>query len=218
MLLFFFCFVFSKKPFLVKRKYIVKNISKGRLRMIQIENFTYALKITWLRRHILQEHCTRNTLSELNLTEVFSRGDHYAYLKSEEIGNPFLKDTLQSLKIFCKTVLIETVEDMLCSPNWFNSKFNQGQNLFIKEWYDKRIRNIVDLLDNEGNFYQYNDLKNKYNINGTFLDYYSILRKMPIEWKTKILENSLLCQHLKNNVEQNCYVSNQRQKRKQNFL
>ena len=55
--------------------------------------------------------------------------------------------------------------------------------------------------------YQFNDLKNKYNINGNFLDYYSILRKIPNEWKTKILENSLLCQHLKNNVVQNCYVS-----------
>ena len=48
--------------------------------MIKIENFIYALKITWLRRHV-QEHCTCNTLSDLNLTDVFSRGDNYAYLK-----------------------------------------------------------------------------------------------------------------------------------------
>ena len=56
--------------------------------MIKIENFIYALKITWLRRYILQEHCTWNT-SELNLTDVFSRGDNYTYLKSEELSNPF---------------------------------------------------------------------------------------------------------------------------------
>ena len=101
--------------------------------MIKIENFIYALKITRLRRHILQEHCTWNTLTELNLTEVFSREDNYSYLKSEELSNPFLKDTLQSWKLFCKAVPIEAVEDILCSPIWFNSKFNQGQNLFIKE-------------------------------------------------------------------------------------
>ena len=65
------------------------------------------------------------------LTDIYSKGDNYAYLKSEEIRNPFLKDTLQRWKIFCKTVTIETVEDILCSPIWFYLKFNQGHNLFI---------------------------------------------------------------------------------------
>ena len=59
--------------------------------MIKIEDFIYALKITWLRRQILQENCTWSTLSEHNLTAVFSRGNNYAYLKLEEIRNPFLK-------------------------------------------------------------------------------------------------------------------------------
>ena len=61
----FYKFLWNSGPDRIKRKYIVKNILKGGLRMIKIENFIYALKITWLRRHILQEHCTLNTLTEL---------------------------------------------------------------------------------------------------------------------------------------------------------
>ena len=55
------------------------------------------------------------------------------------------------MKIFCKAVPIKMVANTLCFPIWFNSKFNQGPNLFIEECYDKGINNIVDLLDSEGN-------------------------------------------------------------------
>ena len=87
---------------------------------------------------------------------------------------------------FSKIIKIEKLEDILYSPIWYNSKLIQGQNFFIKEWYDKGVRQIIDLLDAEGKFYQYNDFKQKYNVNGTFLDNLSLLRKLPREWENKI--------------------------------
>ena len=50
------------------------------------------------------------------------------------------------------------------------------------------------------------ELKTTYNIRGTFLDYYSILRRIPDGWKNKIQQNSRICQALKHNVERNLYV------------
>ena len=41
-------------------------------------------------------------------------------------------------------------------------------------------------LNGDGNFYQFDELKENYGIHGTFLDYQSILRKLPTYWKTKI--------------------------------
>ena len=76
--------------------------------------------------------------------------------------------------------------------------------MYIKEWHDKGIRNFIDLLDLDGQFYQFNELKEKYNIHGIFLDYHSILRKLPADWKTKINQNRLTCQTLKQNVARNC--------------
>ena len=61
--------------------------------------------------------------------------------------------------------------------------------MYIREWYDKGIRNIIDLMNLDGNFYQLDELKEKYNVYGTFLDYNSILRKLPADWKTKINQN-----------------------------
>ena len=45
---------------------------------------------------------------------------------------------------------------------------NRGHNLFIKEWHDKGIRNVIDLLNAEGQFYHFNEIKDTYDIHGTF--------------------------------------------------
>ena len=68
-------------------------------------------------------------------------------------------DLLKNWMHFSKIIKIEKLEDILYSPIWYNSKLIQGQNFFIKEWYDKGVRQIIDLLDAEGKFYRYNDLK-----------------------------------------------------------
>ena len=64
--------------------------------MLQIENFIAALKITRLRRQILQPNSTLNILSNIDLENVYNRGDNYANIKSEAVKNPFWKDLLKS--------------------------------------------------------------------------------------------------------------------------
>ena len=54
-----------------------------------------------------------------------------------------------------------------------------GQNLFIKEWHEKGKRNVMGLLNAGGQFYHFNELKDTYDIHGTFLDYHLILKKLP---------------------------------------
>ena len=85
-------------------------------------------------------------------------GENYAETKAKELRNPFWKDILVSWKKFCNSVLIEKVERILFSPIWFNANITQGQNLFIKEWHRKGIRNIIDLLDLNGQLYHFEDL------------------------------------------------------------
>ena len=54
---------------------------------------------------------------------------------------------LLSWKQFCQSVENETLEEILYSPIWFNSNLNRGHNLLFKEWHDKGIRNVIDLLN-----------------------------------------------------------------------
>ena len=81
--------------------------------MIQIDSFITALKVTWLRRHILQPDCSWSSLSNINMNSIFSKGENYAETKAKELLNPFWKDVLRSWKHFCKSVMPETLEDIL---------------------------------------------------------------------------------------------------------
>ena len=174
--------------------------------MIQIDAFIAALKVTWLRRFIMQPDSAWNSLSNIDINNVSSMGENYAEINAKELLNPFWKEVLRSWKHLCHLVKIEKLEDILNSPIWHNTHITHGQNMFIREWHHKGIRNIIDLINLDGNFYEFNELKAKYNLHGTFLDYNSILRRLPADWKTKINQNSALCQALKQNVERNCYI------------
>ena len=64
------------------------------------------------------------------------------------------------------------------------------------------------MLDLNGQFYHFEDLVHYYNIQGTFLDYLSVLRRIPAIWKTEINQNHQVCQSFKDNVAQNYYIQN----------
>lgn len=60
------------------------------------------------------------------MDNLFTKGDacNYAGKKANELTNPFWKDLLLSWNHFCKAVRIETLEDILNCPIWFNSNMN----------------------------------------------------------------------------------------------
>ena len=74
---------------------------------------------------------------------------------------------------------MESIKLILCSPLWLNNNLIRGQNLYINNWFKNEIKQISDLLDIHRNFYQFDVLKEMYGVNGTFLDYTSLIHKIP---------------------------------------
>jgi hypothetical protein len=50
---------------------------------------------------------------------------------------------------------------------------------------------INDLIKEDGSLLSLTDLKNNYNININFLDYYSIMLLIPQEWKSIFRDNQI---------------------------
>ena len=99
-------------------------------------------------------------------------GSGYPLQINENMTNPFWKEILQHWKEFCDLVSVETVCQILNSPLWYNKTLTQGINYFIKNWYEKGIRLVSDLLDQNGIFfYNFETFKTTYGVAGTFLDY-----------------------------------------------
>ena len=68
----FLNFLWNIGPDRVSGKQMVKNIEAGGLRMVEIKPFVTSLKVTWLRRIILNsENDNWNTVSDINFGKMF---------------------------------------------------------------------------------------------------------------------------------------------------
>ena len=70
-------------------------------------------------------------------------------------------------------------------------------------------KGILFVGDINGNFYDFETLKEKYLINGTFLDYQYVLNKILRAWRTEIDENMVYVieNMYYSNVQANVYLS-----------
>ena len=79
--------------------------------------------------------------------------------------------------------------------------------MFIKNWYEKGVRTIVGLLNYNGDFYAFDEFKGMFSVQGTVLNFQSVISKIPNEWKIKMNNCKNECRSLKYNVACNTYVS-----------
>ena len=171
-----------------------KNVREGGLRMINISFFIKELKISWLRR-VLQnsQNNTWYFLSKINFTSVFSFGHGYTAQLQTDIDNPFWKDVLSSWINYCDKLEVENVKQVFDSPIWYNSNMTRGRTFYINDWFRKGVRLMSDLVDSNGNIYQFERFKKVYGVRGTFLAYQALIMKIPNVWKNMINENKPFC-------------------------
>ena len=113
----FFNFLWNLGPDRVKRSIIIKDLSAGGLRMVNINVFIKSLKITWLRRVIQNsKNVSWYTLSGIDVQKIFKFGMGYAKRFKQNLQNPFWKDVLQNWTDFCKDVKIDSINQILDSP------------------------------------------------------------------------------------------------------
>ena len=120
--------------------------------------------------------------------------------------NPLWIDTTTGWSEYCNKIEIESAQHILDSPLWYNKNLINGQNFYIRNWHNKGIRYISDLFDESGNLFELDMLKNRYGLSGTFLDYQSVIRKIPKNWMTVVSNNKILCIISRFNVKCNIYV------------
>ena len=147
--------LWNNGPDRISRKNIVKNIQAGGLRMVNFSVFITTLKVSWLRRLIMfSDSDNWSTLSRINLNKLFSLGDSYIKRVISDLRNPFWKHILESWVQYIRSFKIDNLVKVIYSPLWGNSLINRNGNYIINEWYNKGIRNVIDLVDENGVFYQ----------------------------------------------------------------
>ena len=106
---------------------------------------------------------------------------------------------------FCEAVPVENIKQILICPLWHNDRIGNGQ-LSLRNWWDMGIRVIYDLISEEGIIYSFEQLKAKYNVRGTFLDYQHVLNNISQVWKDQINMNRVFIVETKQNVVCKIYL------------
>ena len=143
-----------------------------------------------MRRILISSNeCSWNRLSHVDFRKLVIFGDGYAKLCASNLRNPFWIDVLNSWKAFLKCNPASQIEDVLNSPIRFNSEMQHGEKFFIKNWYGKGIRNNVDLINENGVFYDFNQFKTLFDVRGTILDFQGVINRIPQVWKNLLNNN-----------------------------
>ena len=101
---------------------------------------------------------------------------------------------------------IKELGKIVYCPLCKNSHVSFNRSFFIKDWYAKGIKNIKDIINENGLFCDFVEFKPKYNIKGTYLDYTRLLRNIPKPLKEIINVKPDKCAKFKNNVQINCFA------------
>ena len=105
----FFKFLWNKGPDRISRKQIVRNIEAGGLRMTEIKAFIASLKVTWLRRLIMNwNNDDWRTISNINLSKLFSLGGHRELIicPIDSNGDSLVFDSLFCISEYMKGITL----------------------------------------------------------------------------------------------------------------
>ena len=151
----FFKYIWTGSVDRIKRDISIKNYKDGGLKMVKVKEFIQALKISWIRRNITTDTKWKNLLLNAypNIKDFYLFGQEFLTAKLNHIDHKFWFDTLQSWTNFVNKIKYRTWDDFLKMPIWYNRLLKVGgKSIFYKNWFEKGIINVYDIVDSKGNF------------------------------------------------------------------
>lgn len=170
--------------------------------MSNLKNYICALKSTWIRRLILNDskYKTMFEAKYSNIKEIVNRGLEFVRKMLNDKTNKFWNDVLGSWIEICNKQYPTNVEDVLLTNIWDNKYIKiDNKNFFYRRWYEKNIHFIKDILNDEGNLMDFNQFRDKYDLQINYMQYYGVrsavelyIRKIGIAMNIDSLTNCFI--------------------------
>ena len=191
----FFKFVWNGSVDKIKRKVLIKPYHEGGLKMINVEFFIQALKVSWVRRLIQKETKWSNLLNNIypNILDFTRFGSEFIRRKLKLANNMFWKDVFEAWINYSKNVKICTWEDYINQPIWYNDIVKVGgKSIFYKNFLEKGIVFIYDLLNDQGKPFNISYYKDYLGIQTSFIEIQGLINAI------NNIKNSLLIEENSN--------------------
>ena len=197
-------FLWNNKPPRVKHQVLYNNYETGGLRMTNLQHFTNAQKVNWVKRLIND----KETVPYEYICQ-FINMKLQDYLKCNINPNnlskklpDFYKEVLQAwFSLKSEPTKLPSIQREVLWNNRFIMIANKS--VFNKKLYQNGMIFINDLLEN-GNLLSYNQLIQKYGNHITFFNYISLLDAIPQKWRNLMKNNTIL---KINPIEETIFIS-----------
>ena len=184
-----FNFLWDGKPDRIKRDVLLNTYNNGGLQVPHVKTTCNSLKASWVKRflcNIDSYFFLQNILAEKGGLFFFDCNLHYKDSTLLTINNDFYRNVIQAWFLY-KFHEPSCVSDYMEETIWFNSFINIEQKVvFYKRWFNKGIRKISDICNNDGTFMSYQSFCDTFNITVDFLSYFGILHAVPFTWRFAI--------------------------------
>ena len=179
----FFKFLWTGKQDRIKRKVVMKDYINGGLKMLNIQSFVMALKISWVRRIMKVNENTKwysllKTIAP-NIMQFANLGINFVKHSLKDL-NSFWQDVFKAWIYFSQHTQPNKIwNEFLIQPLWYNDNIKVGgKSVFYKNWFEKGVSHILDLIDNNGQFLSFEEFTNRFGINSNFLSYQGIIQSL----------------------------------------
>ena len=173
----FFQYLLDKKPDKIKRTKCCQPFYNGGLNMIDVKIFIVSLKTTWVKKIVKNSDLPWVKLfgsTILNISKMLDFGPLYCKTQIKSCNNIFWKDTLLSWFEVANSKPIDSCTDLSTIPLWYNNHISQ-HILYLPTWYSKGIKNVSDVLDENGRLLSSHAILSKFNLESiSFLDHYRV--------------------------------------------
>ena len=177
-----FNFVWNGKRDKIARKTVVQSYEKGGLKMASLKSFIASLSLTWIRRIFCANTGPWRKLTIAQCPMLIRgisdfRSDFVRMYLVSKSKNNFWKGVFLALQNLMR--LCEGKNYSSQVPLWYNECIKIGEKtVFLKEWYQKGILFVSDLINDDGTIIDYEVFCTKFNFRPLRLNFYGIIRNI----------------------------------------
>jgi hypothetical protein len=184
----------------VRKDVICQEIEKGGIKMPNIRDKIAAWRTIWIKSLSKMKYST-GVWKEI-LCDYLPPYVNFDILLCGKVERD--NEVIMRLPTFYKSILLhwsdwkscnacENYSDIINEPVWYNKFITiERKSFFWREWYQKGVKQIGDLLKDGNRFMTNEDLRETYNINTTFLQALQVKQAIPALWRNKIYNSNFV--------------------------
>ena len=169
--------IWNQKQNRISRKTVGKDVNDGELGLPDLKNYLLSLKLFWIRK--LQN--TNHKWKTIFLAN-YPSADNFKHLgpnfASEIIKhNSFWKHVFNACKLLYYMIQPGNSNELITEPIFYNERIKVGNKMVTcyRNWFEKNVHCIADLLGPTGITLTFAEIKIKYYVSIDFVSYYGLV-------------------------------------------